>query len=105
MALNKLAYLVLPYRLSPYLLCKIINNMTSWRHCLISKVVHSINKNFLLLNSKALVLEGVGLLSGLCKPSYTSGNSGIQAFVFLSSLSIISELSSLNYIYYGRNTS
>ena len=96
MAFNKLAYLVLPYRPSSNFLCKIPNNITSRRHCPICKVVNSINKNLLLLNSKALVLERVGVSPGLSKAPNASRNSRTRTFEVLSCLGVISELSSLD---------
>jgi hypothetical protein len=43
MALNKLAHLVLTNRLSSYLLYKVLNDVTSGGHSLVSKKINSIN--------------------------------------------------------------
>ena len=105
MALNKLAYLVLPYPRSPNLLCQVPYNITSRGHLSIYKVVNSINKNLLLLNYKALVPEGVSFLFCLSKASNASRNSYTRAFVLLSCIGIICELSSLNRCNCGVNSS
>jgi hypothetical protein len=78
--------------------------MTSGGHCLVRKVINSINKNLLLLDSEALVPEQVGLLLCLGKTTNVSGNSSIRAFKVLSCIAIICELSSLNYSNYGINS-
>jgi hypothetical protein len=75
MALDKLAYLVLPHWPSPDLFRKVSNNMTGRRHCPIGKVVDLIDKNLLLLIGKALVPEGVGFLLCLGKVLNASRNS------------------------------
>jgi hypothetical protein len=79
--------------------------MTSRRHGPISKVIDSINKNFFLLDGKALVLEGVGLLSGLSEASDASRHGCFGAFEVPSCISVIIELSSSNCINCGRNPS
>src|SRR6266487_1457518 len=70
--------------------------MTSGRHCPISKVIDSINKNLFLLDGKALVPEGVGFLLCLGKASNASRNSRTRAFILLSCIAVICTLSSLN---------
>jgi hypothetical protein len=105
MALDKLAHSVLPYRLSPDLFCKILDNMTGRRHSPIGKVIDSINKNFFLLNGETLVPEGVGQLSGLSEASDASRDSGMRAFVVPSCLGAINELSSAKCLHCGRNPS
>jgi hypothetical protein len=102
--LNKLAYLVLPHRPSPNFLYKIPDDMTSRGHCSVRKVINSINKNLLLLDSKALVPERVGLLLCLSKASNTSGHSSTRAFKVLSCIAIICKLPSLNCSNYGINS-
>jgi len=101
--LYKLSYLVLFNASSLDLLYKILNDITSRRYSLISKVINLINKNFFLLNSKTLVLEAIGFQSCLSEASNASGNGYLRVFIVPSCISVISELSSSNYINCGRN--
>jgi hypothetical protein len=92
--LNKLVNLVLSYKFSPNFFCKIFDNMTRGRYCPINKVINSLNKSLLLLNSKALVPERISVSPGLSEAANASRNSKTRAFEVVSCLSIITKLSS-----------
>ena len=100
-----MAHLVLPDRPSPNLFYKIPDNITSRRHRPVRKVVNSINKNLLLLDSKILVSERIYFLLRLSKTAYTPGHRTVRAFVMLSCISVIRKLPSLNCSNCGINPS
>jgi hypothetical protein len=103
MAFHKPANPVLANPRSPHLFCQVLDDLTGWWHCPVSKVVNSLNQNLLFFIRKALAPKRVGLLLGLSETPDVSRNSLPAAFVFLCCIRKVYKLPSLNCSHCGIN--